>query len=179
MIDPDPHLISAPDSEHHWQHLPDRARLLFAVGSAVPASIAMLFIGAFAARLALRLGPIGGDGLVAGALGAVAGASLGAALGAWWGAKRFGFTQWRHDPEGLALRRGRLWQQETRVPATRVQHLDIKRGPWQRRRGLSTLIVHTAGTRNNAVTVPHLDVDDAERLRDLLARQVDEEVSDG
>jgi membrane protein YdbS with pleckstrin-like domain len=33
--------------------------------------------------------------------------------------------------------------------------------------------VHTAGTRHSAVTVPHLDADDAERLRDRLARQID------
>ena len=73
----------------------------------------------------------------------------------------------------MAVRRGRLWQRETRVPTTRVQHLDLKRGPMQRGRNLATLIVHTAGTRNSAVTVPNLDADDAERLRDRLARQID------
>ena len=59
------------------------------------------------------------------------------------------------------------------MPATRVQHLDLKRGPLQRRRDLATLVVHTAGTRHSAVTVPHLDADDAERLRDRLGRQID------
>ncbi|MBW3549705.1 MAG: PH domain-containing protein [Proteobacteria bacterium] len=113
---------------------------------------------------------IGGSGML---LGAGLGLLLGAAFGLWWGAKRYRYTLWTHDSDGLAVRSGKLWRQETRVPATRVQHLDIKRGPWQRRRRLSTLVVHTAGTRHSAVTVPHLDVDDAEHLRDRLARQID------
>jgi len=100
-------------------------------------------------------------------------ALLGAGVGAWMGLKHYRSTFWRLDEDGLAVRRGRLWQRETRVPATRVQHLDLKRGPLQRQRHLATLVVHTAGTRHSAVTVPHLDADDAERLRDLLARQID------
>ena len=100
-------------------------------------------------------------------------ALIGAAIGAWIGLKHYRSTFWRLDEDGLAVRRGRMWQRETRVPATRVQHLDLKRGPLQRTRRLATLVVHTAGTRHSAVTVPHLDVDDAERLRDLLSRQID------
>ena len=100
-------------------------------------------------------------------------ALIGAAIGAWIGLKHCRSTFWRLDEDGLAVRRGRMWQRETRVPATRVQHLDLKRGPLQRTRRLATQVVHTAGTRHSAVTVPHLDVDDAERLRDLLSRQID------
>jgi len=100
-------------------------------------------------------------------------ALIGAAIGAWIGLKHYRSTFWRLDEDGLAVRRDRMWQRETRVPATRVQHLDLKRGPLQRARRLATLVVHTAGTRHSAVTVPHLDVDDAERLRDLLSRQID------
>lgn len=83
--------------------------------------------------------------------------------------------RWRFDHDGLSVRRGVMWQRETHVPITRVQHLDISRGPLQRSRRLSTLVLHTAGTRSNAVSVPHLDVDDAERLRDALARQHDDD----
>jgi membrane protein YdbS with pleckstrin-like domain len=61
------------------------------------------------------------------------------------------------------------------VPASRVQHLDLKRGPLQRRYGLATLVIHTAGTRHSAVAVSGLDAADAERLRDRLAHQVDDD----
>ncbi|WP_235318680.1 PH domain-containing protein [Lysobacter sp. A03] len=107
--------------------------------------------------------------LIGMALGLLTGGGLGWMLGH----KQFRHTYWRLDPEGLALRRGRMWLRETRVPITRVQHLDLKRGPLQRRRSLATLVVHTAGTRNSSVVVPNIDADDAEFLRDRLGRQID------
>jgi hypothetical protein len=54
-----------------------------------------------------------------------------------------------------------------------VQHLDLKRGPLERRYGLATLVIHTAGTRDSAVNVEGLEDADAEHLRDRLARQMD------
>jgi len=99
------------------------------------------------------------------------GAGVGAAL-AWRRVRR---TRWRLDAQGLGLRRDLLWHLETRVPLSRVQHLDLRRGPLERRAGLATLIVHTAGTRMSAVVVSGLDDADAEYLRDTLAHQLDQD----
>ena len=52
-----------------------------------------------------------------------------------------------------------------------MQHLDVKHGPLARRFGLATLVLHTAGTRDSAVSVPGLDADDAAHLREVLGRQ--------
>ena len=157
--------IDQPGSEPVWQPLPPRSRALFLLGTmptfALPAAIAGYWLGSR------------GFGVFGPLAGAVAGLLLGALFGAWLGLKQYRYTFWRLDEEGLAVRRGRLWQSETRVPATRVQHLDIKRGPLQRGRDLATLVVHTAGTRHSAVTLPNLDATDAERLRDRLAVQTD------
>ena len=101
------------------------------------------------------------------------GGALGAAFGAWLGIKRHRRTLWKLDDEGFALQRGRWWHTESRVPVARVQHLDLKRGPLQRGLRLATLVIHTAGTRMAAVIVSGLDSDDAEGLRDRLARQLD------
>lgn len=144
-----------------WQPLPGRARLLCMLAPMLPLAIPGM-VGGFV--LAGTQGVWLAPPLLA---------LLGAGIGAWLGLKQYRHTFWRLDEQGLAVRRGRLWQRETRVPATRVQHLDLKRGPLQRRRHLATLVVHTAGTRHSAVTVPHLDADDAERLRDRLGRQID------
>lgn len=95
--------------------------------------------------------------------------------GLWLALRRYRYARWLLDDTGFGYRRGRLWQVETRVPRTRVQHVDLKRGPLERWFRLATLVVHTAGTRNSAVAVPGLDADDAARLRDLLARQVDDD----
>lgn len=147
-----------------WQPLPPRARLLFVLSVAPPFALPALAIGALLGHLADRL-----------VVGAGFGLALGLAFGLWLGWRQFDRLHWRLDPSGLAVRRGRLWQRETRVPATRVQHLDLKRGPLQRSRTLATLVVHTAGTRHGAVTVPHLDERDAEALRERLSRQIEDD----
>ena len=144
-----------------WHPLPARARLLCVLGAALPFVFACAVPGFVLSRML-------DTWLIVPALLAVA-----LLLGAWIGGKQYRYTYWKLDADGLAIRRGRLWQRETRVPATRVQHLDLKRGPLQRQRRLATLVVHTAGTRHSAVTVPHLDEGDAERLRDRLGRQID------
>ncbi|KQY55228.1 hypothetical protein ASD14_01475 [Lysobacter sp. Root494] len=150
-----------------WQPLPERARLLFAIsrtGLAIPLGVA-----------GFVLFRVFGLPAFAGLLGGIV---LAGGFGLWLGFRQFRHVAWRLDADGLAIRRGRLYQRETRVPVTRVQHLDLKRGPWQRRRNLATLIVHTAGTRHSAVTLAHLDADDAERLRDVLGRQIDRDDDD-
>jgi membrane protein YdbS with pleckstrin-like domain len=54
------------------------------------------------------------------------------------------------------------------VPRSRVQHLDIERGPIERHFGLATLILHTAGTRRQAIRQSGLPDADAVALRDAL-----------
>jgi len=101
--------------------------------------------------------------------------ALAIAVGARIGVRRWKSTSWRLDDDGFAYRRGRLFFRETRVPASRVQHLDLKHGPLERRWKLATLIIHTAGSKMSAVSVSGLDQDDAEALRDRLARQLDDD----
>jgi len=98
---------------------------------------------------------------------------LGPSLGGWIGA-RLRHQRWKLDAEGLWLRTGRLWWRETRVPASRVQHVDLKHGPLERRFRLATLVVHTAAVHLSGITVRGLDEGDAQRLRDALARQLDD-----
>jgi len=96
-------------------------------------------------------------------------------LGTRIGWRRASRTRWQLDETGVGLQRSLWWEQQTHVPLSRVQHLDLRRGPLQRRAGLSTLVVHTAGSRHSAVVLSGLDVDDAEHLRDTLARQLDQD----
>jgi hypothetical protein len=68
----------------------------------------------------------------------------------------------------LRVRRGWLWRTELLVPRSRVQHLDIERGPIERRFNLATLVVHTAGTRTQALRQAGLAEPDAVALRNAL-----------
>ena len=153
-----------------WQPLPLRARRLFVLGN-------VFGLGLLALGLLIPIGLLLRDTWLAVPL-ALAVLVLLPTWGAWLAYRQFEFTRWRLDGDGYALRRGRLWQQETFVPKSRVQHIDLQRGPIERRFGLSTLVVHTAGTRQNAVSTAGLDADDAEALRDHLARWIESDDDD-
>lgn len=157
-----PELPESPDAA--WQPLPPRGATFAAIGGGVGLALA-LGIACGVLMLAMRLPH--------GLLAALAGAIAGAAAGAWFGWRRHRRTFWRLDTHALGVRRGHLWHSESHVPVSRVQHLDLRRGPLQRAAGLATLVVHTAGTRMNTVAIDGLALADAERLRDRLARQLD------
>lgn len=153
-----------PELPQDWTHLPPRGAKLAALGNAlgfaVPAGIASLVLSFTSDFISTWL-------VVPVAV------IVAMSFGAWLGVKRHRRTLWKLDGDGFAVQRGRWWQTETRVPATRVQHLDLRRGPLERHFDLSTLVIHTAGTRHAAVSVSGLDVDDAEHLRDRLARHAE------
>lgn len=96
-----------------------------------------------------------------------------AVVGALIGRARARRTHWRLDARGLQVRRGLVWKHELLVPRSRVQHLDLERGPIERRFGLATLVVHTAGTRMHALRQPGLNDADAVALRDALLPEAD------
>lgn len=96
----------------------------------------------------------------------------------WLSHKRHRWTFWKLDVDGFAVRRGRIWQWETRVPIGRVQHIDLKRGPLERAHGLASLVVHTAGTRLAGLDLSGIDRDDAERTRDVLMREIERRQGD-
>lgn len=96
-----------------------------------------------------------------------------AALGAGLARAKVRRTHWKLDERGLQVRRGLVWKHELLVPRSRVQHLDIERGPIERRFGLATLVVHTAGTRMHALRQPGLRDADALALRDALLPEAD------
>jgi len=147
---------------------------------APPPRAVRLHAGFLAALLALcAIGALAGPVLAMDEFGirrfgiGLAAIVLAAAFGAYIGA-RLRHQRWKLDAEGLWLRTGRLWRRETRVPASRVQHVDLKHGPLERRFKLATLVVHTAAVHLSGITVRGLDEADAQYLRDELARQLDD-----
>lgn len=156
-----------------WQPLPEAARRCFRVSALLLAGVISLGAGGVPLLIAL-IDREPGLPLRLLWLAMVVAAIFGFAL--WRASVAYRSTRWRLDEDGLRVRRGRLWRREVLVPRARVQHLDIERGPIERRYGLATLIVHTAGTRLNALRQPGFDEDTAARLRDALVpktREVD------
>lgn len=150
-----------------WHAPPARAVRLHAFAIALAWAIPALAVAG------LSLATIDGLPVPARIAAGAALVALLAALGAFAGS-RLRHQRWKLDAEGLRLRQGRLWWRETRVPISRVQHVDLKHGPLERRAGLSTLVVHTAAVHLSGVTVRGIPLADAEWLRDALARQLDD-----
>ena len=147
-----------------WQALPARGAWLYALGTGLGFAIPGAIVLATLSQAVLDWPWF---------LLALAGALAGLLLGGTLGLRRHRRIGWRLDQDGCATRRGGLWRNETLVPVSRVQHLDLERGPLERQLGLATLVVHTAGTRMAAVKLPLLALEDAQALRALLARQVE------
>ena len=74
----------------------------------------------------------------------------------------------RLDDFGLEIHRGIFWKQRQLVPRSRIQHSDVSQGPLERRFGLGTIKLHTAGTHNATVTLSGLSHERAVALRDRL-----------
>lgn len=151
-----------------WRPLPARAHRAFLI-----VALIVTVPSAIAATLALYRTS---DTLLWVKIGAVW--TLALALAFWVARRRHRYTFWLLDDAGFAVRRGRVWQWETRVPTSRVQHLDLKRGPIERAHRLASLVLHTAGTRLSAVSISGLDDADAEALRDHFSRQIDQQDDD-
>ena len=148
-----------------WQTLPPAAARLLTISGAIWGLL--LGVGANFLAWPLRVK----WSLLSPAASLVAGAVLllvFAAFGAWLGFRRWQSSRWKLDDTGLHVKRGRLWRKEILVPRSRVQHLDIERGPIERHFGLATLIVHTAGTRLHALRQSGFDDADAVALRNAL-----------
>jgi membrane protein YdbS with pleckstrin-like domain len=77
-------------------------------------------------------------------------------------------ASWRLTDRSLEIRRGVFFRSIVNLPRSRVQHTDVSQGPLERRFGLATLVVHTAGTAHASVELPGLPHATAIEVRDFL-----------
>ncbi len=98
--------------------------------------------------------------------------TAGNALLAWhgqrWPAIDYRHVSYRVDEHGIEIRRGVFWRKVINVPRSRVQHTDVSQGPLERRYGLGTLVIYTAGTDHAKVMLGGLDHEVAMQIREHL-----------
>ena len=84
------------------------------------------------------------------------------------------YRSWGYDmaEDELHIQHGLWTRARTVVPFGRVQHIDVTQGPLERRFGLGTLTLHTAGTRSSAVDLPGLAHEEAGRIRDHIRAKI-------
>jgi membrane protein YdbS with pleckstrin-like domain len=146
--------------EADWQPIAPEARLVWTLSwGALAAPVLLLF----ALVLALGFGRVG----IAVGL-ALAAATLG--LLRLLAGRRYRAWSYALRDEELVLRRGRLVRRLTIVPIGRLQLVDLRQGPLDRRLGVASLHLHTAAAASDA-RIPMLEVGVADALRDeLIAR---------
>lgn len=110
--------------------------------------------------------PAWGNALtLAGALAVAAGTGW---LSRVWPGLAYRHAAYRVGPEGIEIKRGVIWRHVITVPRSRIQHTDVSQGPVERRYGLGTLTLFTAGTEHERVDLPGLDHERALAIRDAL-----------
>jgi membrane protein YdbS with pleckstrin-like domain len=110
------------------------------------------------------LARFGASGLIAPLLIVAIGLTL-----SWvWPEAYFRHLRFGIDATGIAVERGIFWQSRIAVPRARIQHTDVSQGPLQRRYGVGTLKLYTAGSRYTKIELSGLAHAEALALRDVL-----------
>ncbi|MDG0968496.1 MAG: PH domain-containing protein [Porticoccaceae bacterium] len=78
---------------------------------------------------------------------------------------RKGYALREHD---LSYRSGLFFLHTLTQPLTRIQHVEINRGPLQRRYGLAELRAYSAGGQASTFAIPGLSHRDARQLREFI-----------
>lgn len=142
-----------------WQSLhPRYARAQQVVRGAVIGVVALVWL----AVLLLRDPPLLAILVIAGT-----GAIIGALLLIWpvIALPRCGYALRERD---MIYRHGVIFRNVTTVPFNRIQHVEVSSGPIDRRFGIGTLKLYTAGGSGGDLSVGGLAADTAERLRDFI-----------
>jgi membrane protein YdbS with pleckstrin-like domain len=71
----------------------------------------------------------------------------------------------------LTYRKGWLFYSITTIPFNRIQHTDVSQGPIERQFALCTLSIYTAGGSTSDLSIPGLEQDEAQQLRDFIAKK--------
>lgn len=151
MTDP----AAPPPAVDEPAHNPDpKARTLWAIAGAIGG--------------AALSAPLGALVVVAGLWPAAPVLALFSALAGW----AFGRAAWRRrtwslGAVSLELRRGVIVRRASSIPYTRIQQIDVERGPIERLIGLSQLVVRTAAATTDG-SLYGLSPGDATRIRQRL-----------
>lgn len=111
-------------------------------------------------------------------LGTVIIVALGVAilpLALWYPAAKYRRLSYRLDGAGITIREGVFWRVESSVARARIQHTDVYQGPLQRRYGVATLKLYTAGSSYTKIELPGLSHAVAVGLRDELQHEGDDD----
>ena len=68
----------------------------------------------------------------------------------------------------LTYKKGWIFKKRVTVPFKRIQHVDIKQGPIDRKFGLAKLNVYTAGGNASDLAIPGIKIEDAHQYKSFI-----------
>lgn len=71
----------------------------------------------------------------------------------------------------LTYKKGWIFSSMITIPFNRIQHTEISRGPIERKFELSTLKIYTAGGSTSDLSIPGLESEEAEQLKEFVAKK--------
>lgn len=89
-----------------------------------------------------------------------------------WAPRRYRFTGYAETDEALHLRRGALWRNSRAVPLNRIQHAEVRQGLTDRMLGLGRVAIFTAGSGGADLSIPGLQLAEAERIKAELMQTI-------
>ena len=95
--------------------------------------------------------------------------------GYYWPKLVYRHARYMVDDDGVQIRTGVLTRIVTSVPRSRVQHVDLAQGIWERRYGLATLVIHTAASTSSATNLRGVTRETAEEIRNYLMPQASDD----
>jgi uncharacterized protein len=144
------------------EHLDPRARTMWYVDGGIQFVIWATIISSAAWTL-IRFTPITDWWVYLGA-GIILGVNLiETVVGPAW---RYRFWRYEIREDEVDLQHGWLVQKRQLIPMSRIQHVDTRRGPLQRRFGLSSVVFYTAA---GSMEIPALSQAVAASVRDRIA----------
>lgn len=148
-----------PDPRHR---LDPRAKPMWRVGAAIGATVLLLFIAlvAFGAYQLFEFDRLW--------LWLVGGLWLSFFILDVWLAPSLRYRYWRYEirTDEADLKHGWFTQTRQLVPMARIQHVDTRRGPLERRFGLASVVLYTAA---GPASIPALSPEVAADVRDRIA----------
>jgi membrane protein YdbS with pleckstrin-like domain len=93
---------------------------------------------------------------------------------AWFPHKAAGVIRYAVREHDVIVRTGVFWRQDTIQPLRRIQHVEQAQGPLDKRAGLYTLKLYSAGTGQATFSIPGLDARTAAKLKRFLLTRRDD-----
>ena len=92
-------------------------------------------------------------------------------MAVFWPTLQYRYFRYAVRDHDLLVQAGVLFRRWSAIPHSRIQHVDTRQGPFERYLGLARLQLFTAAGVSADGSIPGLDADEAERLRDELSQK--------